>query len=293
MKSHFKILVFAMVLVLIALTTCNKNENDDPDPPLVTENSDTLSPGYGTWLDTNLYNAIFGTGQAVIFLLNHPGTVDEAKDYFSGDTAITVSRRYLNADSCRLLLFGVYPGRTAGLKTGEIAGAVTEGQGSNKSSVRFPGSQCIINGGTVISSPIEVNDNRVSLAGYSFSISEPTPFGPPTLASLLTESINNPPPCPSANEVAGLECGEIIGCYFISREIHVCVRKEWNWTSGNNSYHESQIYNFGYSNYWYYACPDGPLVHEIFVSASIITFRWTNGILQENSTVQGYYKYTY
>lgn len=292
MKTLIRLLLLFVVPLAVVMTTCKTD--DGTDKPLILEESDSLSYGYTCWYDTNRNNAVFGQGQTVLFIFNHPGISTLDTGYTTGDTAISVNRKYLTIDSCRIISFGAYPGGKLKCLTSDSRQSATATAGQLKASVRFPGASGYIIGSAMGRAPIEVIDNRVCIfGGNSFSVDEPMAFGPPSLAALLAESVNNPPPMPSQARIDELECGEIIGCYLISREIHVSIDKQWSWTSGGTSYQQSQNCRFGFSHYWYYPCPDGPLVHEIFVSVRITINRWVNGILQDVSYIEAYYKYTY
>jgi hypothetical protein len=294
MKRKINLLGYVIFALFVTLTSCSKKETIESDTPVVADDSDPIAYDYFIWYDTNMNNAIFGSGQSVFYFVNNPGTNDENKNYVIDDTTVTISRRYLDFDSCQFFKLDTFPGKL--LEFNNIISVSCNDMGSqpkSKTWVRFPTSFCRVNGSTVSNSPIEVVDNQVSILGNSFSVNDPSTFGPPSLASSLAQSINNPPSAPTAAQVDALQCDKILGCYFNSREIHVLISKNKVWTVNNISYHRARTYLFGFSHYWYYDCPDGPLERGMFCSVCISYHFWIDGTLLSYSSIEATHYHAY
>ncbi len=288
MKAITFSLGFVALIFLFIAGSCKKEKSEEPPDTVSEMDADSASYEYCTWYDTNLHAAIFGSGPSVFTFLNNPGTVNDDLDYYQGDTAVTASRRFLDSDSSRIFAFETFQGRFP--KSGEdrffkIGTAIA---GNGDTTMRFLGAYCRLNGYPDGTGDIVVTNNQVSFSGEIFNVDQPEPFGPPSLASLLYQSKFHPPARPSNAQIDALPCGEIVGCYW-SKEIHVFISKNYQWTRNNNSYHREVIIDFGFSHYWYYECPDGPLVRRIFVSVSISEKEWFNGTLYYSRRSEAYF----
>ena len=295
MKRGTNILAYVIFALFIMLFAYCENEVVEPDTLVVADDPDSTSFDYFIWYDTNMNNAIFGGGQSAYYFVNNPGIVDENKNYVIGDTTVTISMQYLDFDSGQFYQLDTFPGNvskingTIDVYCSDIGSQLKEANWR----VRFPTSKCRINGSTVSNSPIVVKGNQVSVLGESFSVNEPSEYGPPSLASVLAQSINNPPSPPTSAQIDALPCEEIVGSYLSSREIHVFIEKNKAWTTNSNSYVWTRIYSFGFSHYWYYDCPDGPLERGMFCSVRTSDKFWMNGTLTSNTSVEAFYHHTY
>ncbi len=295
MKKGTNFLAFAILALFVTLLACCEKEAEEPDITVVADNPDTIAYDYFVWYDTNMFNAIYGSGQSDFYFVNNPGIVDENKNYVDGDTTITISRKYLDYDSCQFYQLDTFPGNLS-KSNSHIYASYSDIDSELRSeawTVRFPTSRCRLNGSTVSNSPIQVVGNEVSILGHSFSVDDPSTYGPPSLASVLAQSINNPPSAPTSAQINALPCDEIVGSYFNDRLISVFIDKENSWTTNNDSYYWSSVYHLLFSHYWYYDCPDGPPERGMICIVEIKDKFWKNGILSSSTVIEAIYSHKY
>lgn len=295
MKNGINFLVYVIIALFVMFFAYCENEAAEPDTLVVASNPDSLSYDYFIWYDTNMNNAIFESGQSAYYFVNNPGLVEENSNYVNGDTTLSINRKHLDFDEGQFYQFDSFPGKTS--KFNDILDVTyseieSQSKGENWT-VRFPTSKCRKNGSTVSNSTIEVVGNRVSVLGESFSVNEPSNYGPPSLASVLAQSINNPPSPPTSSQIDALPCEEIIGCYFNSRQISVLIDKTYSWTTNNNSYYWSRVYDIMFSHCWYFECPDGPAEREMVCIVDITEKYWKNNILLSSTSKAAIFARTY
>ena len=285
MKTRTILFIFSIFLLLIVSSSCEKEEDEDNNEEFViSEDSDPIAFDYFIWYDTNMRNAIYKSGSTVFIFLNHQGFVTETDNYFIEDTTVVINRKYFNHDSCQYIVVDTFPGQKTECYNNQKNAKIGEDfqTKSTNGGVRFPTWRCWNNGSTVNNSPIEVVDNQVSVAGLcNFSVNDPSIFGPPSLASLLSESINNPPARPTQEEIDAISCSEYLNYCFRDRIISFQIERISSWHDASGILHEyRRTYSFSFSHSWIYECPDGPLERKMGCSVTTSTMYSINGSTQ-------------
>lgn len=297
MKKRTELLVFAIISLFIVFVSCNKEDIDEAEDIVVAEDSDPIAYDYFVWYDTNMQNALYGSGQSAFVFIDHPGFVEETKTYDIVDTTITINRKYFNHDNCQFIVIDSFPGKKEEfyINPNNVSIENVSQKENNGWIVTFSNARCRLNGGEINNLQIIVTGNQVDVPGLcSFSVNEPTTFGPPPLATLLAESINNPPARPTQAQIDALPCDEIMGCYLVDRLAQTLTRTISNYKVEENGdiYEEETINSFTFSHSWYYRCPDGPLIRKVYCSVTTTTKRWKNGVLTNTYTTEaGYSNY--
>ncbi len=298
MKARTILLIFTIFSLFIVSSSCEKEEDEDNNEEFViAEDSDPIAHDYFIWYDTNMRNALYESGPTVFIFMNHNGFVKDSGTFHIEDRTVSFSRKYFNQDNCKYMVIDTFPGQKSMyyIRENDIeSGMILQTKVLN-GGARFPTWRCWNNGSTVNNSPIEVIDNQVSVAGLcSFSVNDPNVFGPPSLASLLSESINNPPPRPTQEEINALSCNEYLSYCFISRMItfHINKRSTWQDTDGNH-YEYLRTYSFCFSHSWVYECPDGPLERKMDCSVTTSTIYSINGSTQYSIEKEANHNHTY
>ena len=282
MKTRTILFIFTIFLLFIISSSCEKEEDESNNEEFViSEDSDPIAYDYFIWYDTNMRNALYESGSTVFIFLNHQGFVIETDTYLIEDTTVVVNRKYFNHNNCKYMVIDTFPGQKSMyyIKENDIEPGIILQTKNTNGGVRFPTWRCWDNGSTVNNSPIEVVDNQVTVAGLcSFNVNDPSVFGPPSLASLLSESINNPPARPTQEEINAISCSEYLNYCFRDRIISFQIESISSWHDASGILYEyRRTYSFSFSHSWIYECPDGPLERKMGCSVTTSTIYSING----------------